>query len=132
MCRQLGTAEMRSQCQKGERERPSHHDISYSVECLRSYVSLGYYCADMDRLFDPTYVPSEQDIARTRAQTVGISETVFRMGRDEITVIDVEGQKSERRKWIHCFQDVTAILFVVNLNGYDQCLVEDKDTVGCR
>ena len=46
-------------------------------------------------------------------------------------MVDVGGQKSERRKWIHCFQDVTSILFLVSLSGYDQCLVEDKDAV-CR
>ena len=38
-------------------------------------------------------------------------------------------QRSERKKWIHCFQDVTSILFLVSLSGYDQCLVEDKDAV---
>lgn len=42
-------------------------------------------------------------------------------------MVDVGGQKSERRKWIHCFQDVTSILFLVSLSGYDQCLVEDRD-----
>ena len=44
-------------------------------------------------------------------------------------MVDVGGQKSERRKWIHCFQDVTSILFLVSLSGYDQCLVEDKESV---
>lgn len=46
-------------------------------------------------------------------------------------MVDVGGQKSERRKWIHCFQDVTSILFLVSLSGYDQCLVEDRDAVSC-
>lgn len=44
-------------------------------------------------------------------------------------MVDVGGQKSERRKWIHCFQDVTSILFLVSLSGYDQCLVEDRGAV---
>jgi len=44
-------------------------------------------------------------------------------------MVDVGGQKSERRKWIHCFQDVTSILFLISLSGYDQCLVEDRDSV---
>jgi len=44
-------------------------------------------------------------------------------------MVDVGGQRSERRKWIHCFQDITSILFLVSLSGYDQCLVEDKDAV---
>jgi len=40
-------------------------------------------------------------------------------------MVDVGGQRSERRKWIHCFQDVTAVLFLVGLSGYNQGLVED-------
>lgn len=46
-----------------------------------------------------------------------------------LTRFESGGQKSERRKWIHCFQDVTAILFLVSLSGYDQCLVEERTTV---
>ncbi len=44
----------------------------------------------------------------------------------------VGGQKSERRKWIHCFEDVTSILFLVSLNGYDMSLSEDRDAVSLR
>ena len=44
-------------------------------------------------------------------------------------MFDVGGQRSERKKWIHCFENVTALLFVVAISGYDQCLVEDKDSV---
>lgn len=53
----------------------------------------------------------------------------FQLKQLEMLMVDVGGQKSERRKWIHCFQDVTAILFIANLSGYDQCLVEDRDSV---
>jgi hypothetical protein len=49
-----------------------------------------------------------------------------------LVIPQVGGQKSERRKWIHCFQDVTSILFLVSLSGYDQCLVEDRDAVRFR
>jgi hypothetical protein len=83
----------------------------------------------LDRLFLPEYVPTEQDIVRCRARTTGITETVFQLRDHEMLMVDVGGQKSERRKWIHCFQDVTSILFLVSLSGYDQCLVEDKDAV---
>lgn len=44
-------------------------------------------------------------------------------------IFDVGGQRSERKKWIHCFEGVTAVLFIVALSGYDCCLVEDKDSV---
>ncbi|KLO17557.1 guanine nucleotide-binding protein alpha-2 subunit [Schizopora paradoxa] len=89
--------------------------------------NLTYFYSDLDRLFASDYHPTEQDIIRCKARTVGITETVFKLRSHEMLMVDVGGQKSERRKWIHCFQDVTTILFLVSLSGYDQCLVEDKD-----
>ncbi|PPQ84829.1 hypothetical protein CVT25_015123 [Psilocybe cyanescens] len=89
--------------------------------------NLSYFYEDLERLFDPAYQPTEQDIIRCRARTIGITETTFTLREHEMLMVDVGGQKSERRKWIHCFQDVTSILFLVSLSGYDQCLVEDKD-----
>jgi guanine nucleotide-binding protein subunit alpha len=89
--------------------------------------NLLYFYSSLDRLFDPSYQPSEQDIVQCRARTIGITETTFNLHDHEMLMVDVGGQKSERRKWIHCFQDVTSILFLVSLSGYDQCLVEDKD-----
>ena len=44
-------------------------------------------------------------------------------------VVDVGGQRSERKKWIHCFEDVTAILFFVALSAYDLGLREDQTVV---
>ncbi|KAF7290462.1 hypothetical protein MKEN_01500700 [Mycena kentingensis (nom. inval.)] len=89
--------------------------------------NMQYFFADLPRLFKPSYVPSAQDIVHTRARTIGITETTFKLRDHEMLMVDVGGQKSERRKWIHCFQDVTSILFLVSLSGYDQCLVEDRD-----
>lgn len=91
--------------------------------------SLPYFFSSLPRFFSPTYVPTSQDIIHTRARTIGLTETTFQLRDHEMLMVDVGGQKSERRKWIHCFQDVTSILFLVSLSGYDQCLVEDKDSV---
>lgn len=44
-------------------------------------------------------------------------------------LFDVGGQRSERKKWIHCFEDVTAIIFCVAMSEYDQVLHEDETTV---
>ncbi|KAF5335221.1 hypothetical protein D9758_014765 [Tetrapyrgos nigripes] len=88
-----------------------------------------FHPTTLSRLFEPTYRPIDQDIIHARARTIGITETTFTLREHEMLMVDVGGQKSERRKWIHCFQDVTSILFLVSLSGYDQCLVEDRDAV---
>ena len=40
-------------------------------------------------------------------------------------MFDVGGQRDERRKWIQCFNDVTAIIFVTASSGYNLMLRED-------
>ena len=47
-------------------------------------------------------------------------------------IVDVGGQRSERKKWIHCFEDVTAILFFVALSAYDLRLREEQAIVSER
>ncbi|XP_077419520.1 guanine nucleotide binding protein (G protein), alpha activating activity polypeptide O, b isoform X2 [Vanacampus margaritifer] len=116
--------------------------------------SAQYYLDSLDRIGAADYQPTEQDILRTRVKTTGIVETHFtfknlhfrsappphrnyfkiRLGFSKLIgsllrrLFDVGGQRSERKKWIHCFEDVTAIIFCVALSGYDQVLHEDETT----
>ncbi|ROW00744.1 hypothetical protein VMCG_06463 [Cytospora schulzeri] len=89
--------------------------------------NLEYFCDDLDRFWDKTYIPTDQDLLRSRLRTTGITETVFDLGQLTYRMFDVGGQRSERKKWIHCFENVNCLLFLVAISGYDQCLVEDKD-----
>ncbi|XP_065103680.1 guanine nucleotide-binding protein subunit alpha-14 isoform X1 [Paramisgurnus dabryanus] len=86
--------------------------------------SAKYYLSDLDRIADAAYVPSEQDILRVRVPTTGIIEYPFDLENVIFKMVDVGGQRSERRKWIHCFENVTSIIFLVALSEYDQVLVE--------
>lgn len=88
--------------------------------------SAKYYFDSIDRLAEPNYLPTEQDVLRSRVKTTGISETTFQIRDVTFRVFDVGGQRSERRKWIHCFEGVTAIMFCVALSEYDLVLREDE------
>ncbi|MBN3321054.1 GNAO protein, partial [Atractosteus spatula] len=90
--------------------------------------SAKYYLDSLDRIGAADYEPTEQDILRTRVKTTGIVETHFTFKNLHFRLFDVGGQRSERKKWIHCFEDVTAIIFCVALSGYDQVLHEDETT----
>jgi hypothetical protein len=74
-------------------------------------------------------MPTDQDILRSRVTTTGITETTFKVGELTYKLFDVGGQRSERKKWIHCFENVTALVFLVNLSEYDQMLYEDESVV---
>ncbi|CAH1126934.1 unnamed protein product [Ceutorhynchus assimilis] len=89
--------------------------------------SAKYYLSDLDRIRAEGYLPSEQDILRARAPTTGILEYPFDLDSIIFRMVDVGGQRSERRKWIHCFENVTSIIFLVSLSEYDQILFESEN-----
>ena len=88
--------------------------------------SAKYYFDSIDRISTPNYVPDDQDVLRSRVKTTGITETTFHIGELTYRMFDVGGQRSERKKWIHCFENVTAIIFLVAISEYDQVLIEDE------
>ncbi|KAM7402247.1 hypothetical protein PAMP_017504 [Pampus punctatissimus] len=85
------------------------------------------YLNDLERLIQPGYVPTEQDVLRSRVKTTGIIETQFGLKDLNFRMFDVGGQRSERKKWIHCFEGVTCIIFIAALSAYDMVLVEDDE-----
>ncbi|XP_054111430.1 guanine nucleotide-binding protein G(q) subunit alpha isoform X1 [Callithrix jacchus] len=89
--------------------------------------STKYYLNDLDRVADPAYLPTQQDVLRVRVPTTGIIEYPFDLQSVIFRMVDVGGQRSERRKWIHCFENVTSIMFLVALSEYDQVLVESDN-----
>ncbi|XP_011312903.1 G protein alpha q subunit isoform X2 [Fopius arisanus] len=89
--------------------------------------SAKYYISDLARIEQPDYLPTEQDILRARAPTTGIIEYPFDLDSIIFRMVDVGGQRSERRKWIHCFENVTSIIFLVALSEYDQILFESEN-----
>ncbi|CAI2174138.1 592_t:CDS:2 [Funneliformis geosporum] len=88
--------------------------------------SAPYFFDEVRRIGAHGYIPVEADVLRARTKTTGISETRFNMGQLSIHMFDVGGQRSERKKWIHCFEAVTSIIFCVALSEYDQVLLEEN------
>ena len=88
----------------------------------------GYYLNKLEKISEPFYVPNEQDVLRTRVRTLGIVETRFILKNLQFRMVDVGGQRAHRRKWIHCFEGVAAMIFCVALSGYDLTLAEDGKT----
>jgi len=88
--------------------------------------SAQYFFERVDEVAIEGYTPTDQDIFRCRSATTGIVETSFTINGSEFNMFDVGGQRNERKKWIHCFEHVTAVLFVAAISEYDQVLYEDN------
>jgi len=88
--------------------------------------SAKYYLEQLDLLSAADYVPSEQDIYRSRVATSGIVVRDFNVDGNQFKLIDVGGQRNERKKWMACFEGVTAVIFFGVLSEYDLVLYEDS------
>jgi len=87
--------------------------------------STEYLYQNIERIGQPDYSPNRDDILRARLRTSGIVERVFKIQQVDFKFLDVGGQRNERRKWIHCFEGVTAVIFVAAISEFDQVLYED-------
>jgi len=88
--------------------------------------SADYYFDEIARLAAPGYMPTTDDILRSRVRTTGIVQSDFVIKGLNFSMFDVGGQRNERRKWIHCFDNVNAVVFVASLSEFDQNLYEDE------
>jgi guanine nucleotide-binding protein G(olf) subunit alpha len=98
--------------------------LGYKYHLINSYE---YFLDHMSILRRKDYLPSDQDILRCRVLTTGIVETRFLVNNVKFHVFDVGGQRDQRRKWIECFNEVTAIIFVADLSSFDMTLREDSN-----
>ncbi len=91
--------------------------------------SAKYYFESVERVAARGYVPTVEDILRSRVKSTGITEATFAMaGNLSCKMFDVGGQRSERKKWIHCFDNVNLVFFVVAISEFNQVLYEDGAT----
>jgi len=94
--------------------------------------SATYFLEKAAEIGKADYLPSDEDVLRARSQTTGVTsmEFMLREGKTELKLelVDVGGQRGERRRWIHCFEGVDAVMFIISLSDYNQTLWEDEYT----
>eukprot|EP00536_Pseudo-nitzschia_multiseries_P012395 jgi/Psemu1/208507/e_gw1.471.5.1 len=98
----------------------------------RSYVNIidGHkeFLDSLERIASPSFKPTQQDLLLARVKTTQVNMERYKIDNIEFEMYDVGGQRSERRKWIDCFDSVDAVIFVAALSEFDQNLAESKRT----
>lgn len=87
--------------------------------------SFSLFMNELDMIEDAKYIPTVEHILWARVRTNGIVEESYKIDGMAFVMFDVGGQRNERKKWIHCFDGVTAVIFVAAISEYDQFLYED-------
>ncbi|KAF7830407.1 guanine nucleotide-binding protein alpha-2 subunit isoform X1 [Senna tora] len=83
-----------------------------------------YFMENLRRLSDANYVPTKEDVLYARVRTTGVVEIQFspvgenKKSGEVYRLFDVGGQRNERRKWIHLFEGVTAVIFCAAISEY--------------
>lgn len=91
-----------------------------------------YFMENLQRFSDVHYIPTKEDVLFARIRTTGVVEIQFspvgenKKSGEVYRLFDVGGQRNERRKWIHLFEGVTAVIFCAAISEYDQTLFEDE------
>lgn len=97
-------------------------------EQFQIFDNVDYFMERVDELAASNYQPPNDHIFRARVRTTGIVEMKFEIEENQFKMFDVGGQRNERRKWVHCFDHVTAVIFVAALSAYNEKLYEDRKT----
>jgi len=88
-----------------------------------------YYWEEASRFAKEDFLPSKEDILRAKIRTQGIIEIKFEFNDVLFNFLDVGGQRCERRKWLHCFDNCFAVIFITAINEYDGKVLEENDQV---
>merc|ERR1712003_298952 len=83
---------------------------------------------DIRRIASTSFKPTTQDVLLSRVRTTQVIVEKYNIDGIDFEMYDVGGQRSERRKWLPCFDHVDAVMFVAALSEYDQTLAESKRT----
>ncbi|KAN0027635.1 hypothetical protein ACTFIU_010606 [Dictyostelium citrinum] len=86
----------------------------------------GYFFNCLQRISDENYTPTPNDLKMIKLTQNGVIESYFIFEGCNIKLIDIGTQTSSSRKWRHCFSEVQAIIYVVDISIYD--LMENVDS----
>ncbi|EAY01455.1 G-protein alpha subunit, putative [Trichomonas vaginalis G3] len=109
-------------------EDPSMKRIYEESNSVGIAENFDYFLNNISQIAESNYVPSDLDILKARIRTTGNSDLKLMVEKVKLQLVDIGGQKNERKHWESCFSHLNYIIFVQALSEFDQVLFEDKVT----
>ena len=81
------------------------------------------------RIAAPNFLPSADDILHIPTSKEGLRETKFVTGFLTINIVNIGNQFSERKKWIHAFENITSIMFVADISSYGDTALDGSSAL---
>ncbi|KAF8468027.1 G-protein alpha subunit-domain-containing protein [Gautieria morchelliformis] len=85
----------------------------------------GYFLDAADRIFAADYVPTPEDVVRSRVRTTGIPIDNLVETSVSWRFIDTGGEMNQRHHWRGSFKNLSAIVFVVALPDFNRVMSEE-------
>jgi len=105
----------------------AHKQICEDV-CFHLPDNAEYFLSSCSRVFSEDFSPSLQDILNTRLSTTGVEKVTVREDNIELGIVDVGGQRGERKKWMRVFEnEIDVVVYVASLAEFDQSDPEEKE-----
>ena len=95
--------------------------------------NMDYFFNKCKQIMKEEYIPTEQDILKLRIRTTGMVDYICESSKyikHKFRIVDVGGERNERKKWIHEFENVSCILYVTGCNQYCKSIFEDEKQIG--
>eukprot|EP01130_Rhizamoeba_saxonica_P004225 TRINITY_DN1733_c0_g1_i4.p1 TRINITY_DN1733_c0_g1~~TRINITY_DN1733_c0_g1_i4.p1 ORF type:complete len:324 (+),score=57.76 TRINITY_DN1733_c0_g1_i4:97-1068(+) len=96
-----------------------------SVDNIKNSVNVqlavvDHYIPKLQVIFHQEYLPTIDDIAYCRTETTAIVEHPIQINDNNIVFIDIDGQASvsEPSKWMHLFENVQIVLYMIDISDY--------------
>lgn len=101
----------------------SKRDELFVMNNIASFLS-----SNLEDIVHEAYLPDNNAILNTRMQTSGIRKETFCVDSHLIHLVDLGGQRSERRKWDRTYEESHGVLFITALSEFDMVMWEtNKD-----
>ncbi len=97
------------------KEEPVLKKLILMKENFQCYENIVLFL-DRGDVFEQNYVPTQQDVLLARVKTTGVLETEFTYQQKKFRVVDVGGQRNERKKCLIplCFLRKNRSYFIIN------------------